>query len=134
MEADSLARDFVFEVCCGQSVPETNLLLARLWEQEGDRARCGALGRARLHAGTQFMTTFLRQEGRLAALTGDTLSAIRAYRHYLGLRHDSEPGVRPEVERVRRELGWPRLLVTDNTISRARPYAGVVSLPRTDSD
>ena len=108
VEADSLARDFVFEVCCGESVPETNLLLARLWEKEGDLPR--ALGALRRRSGgfmlgPQFMTTFLREEGRLAALTGNTLSAIRAYRHYLGLRHDPEPAVRPEVARVRRELG-----------------------------
>jgi hypothetical protein len=51
------------------------------------------------------MTTFLREEDRLAALRGDAVSAIRAYRHYLGLRHSPEPAVRPEVERVRREFG-----------------------------
>jgi hypothetical protein len=51
-----------------------------------------------------FMTTFLREEGRLSALTGDTAAAMRAYRHYLGLRYDPEPRLRPEVERVRREL------------------------------
>ena len=62
------------------------------------------------------MTTFLREEGRLAALTGDTLSAIRAYRHYLRLRHDPEPAVRPAVERVRRELG----VLTEAVRARAR--------------
>ena len=51
-----------------------------------------------------FMSTFLRQEGRLSALTGDTVGAIRAYRHYLALRRDPEPALRPEVERVRAEL------------------------------
>jgi hypothetical protein len=52
----------------------------------------------------RYLATFLREEGRLAALTGDTVGAIAAYRHYLGLRSDPEPAVRPEVEQVRSEL------------------------------
>ena len=51
-----------------------------------------------------FLSSFLREEGRLAALTGDRAGAIRAYRHYLMFRYDPEPSVRPEVDRVRREL------------------------------
>ena len=47
---------------------------------------------------------YLREEGRLAALTGDRQGAIRAYRHYLALRGDAEPGLQPEVRRVREEL------------------------------
>ena len=30
--ADSLARAFIFEVCCGESVSDANLVLLRLWE------------------------------------------------------------------------------------------------------
>lgn len=81
VEADSLAREFILEICCGVSVPEANLLLARLWEKEGDLPRALKAVRRRSGAfpiGPNFMTTFLREEGRLAALTGDTLSAIRA--------------------------------------------------------
>jgi hypothetical protein len=47
---------------------------------------------------------YLREEGRLAALTGDRAGAIRAYRHYLALRGDAEPALQPEVKRVREEL------------------------------
>jgi hypothetical protein len=107
VEADSLARDLIFEICCRVSVPEANLLLARLWEKEGDIPRALKAVRRRsgeFPVGPQFTTTFLREEGRLAALTGDTASARRAYRQYLQLRHDPEPAVRPEVERVRQEL------------------------------
>lgn len=43
-------------------------------------------------------------EGRLAALTGDRAGATRAYQHYLALRSDPEPVLRPEVEQVRAEL------------------------------
>ena len=46
----------------------------------------------------------IREEGRVAALTGDRAGAVRAYEHYLALRSDPEPALRPEVERVRAEL------------------------------
>lgn len=103
--ADSVARRLAFNIPEPPSVAETNLFLARLWEAQGDRLRAlKALRRRGFLHPTQFMTTFVREEGRLAALTGDTAGAIRAYRHYLGLRYDPEPHLRPEVERVRREL------------------------------
>jgi hypothetical protein len=54
----------------------------------------------------------LREQGRLAALVGDRAGAIRAYSHYLALRYNPEPSVKPEVDRVRGELaqlvGEPR--------------------------
>jgi hypothetical protein len=79
VEADSLAREFILEICCGVSVPEANLLLARLWEKEGDPPRALAAVRRRSGAfpiGPNFMTTFLREEGRLAALSGDTVGVL----------------------------------------------------------
>jgi hypothetical protein len=45
-----------------------------------------------------------REEGRLAALTGDTVAAIRAYRRYLALRGDAEPRLQPRVRQVRGAL------------------------------
>jgi hypothetical protein len=111
-DLDSLARTDVFEVCCGRTTMwdgnlGANLVLARAAEYQGDlplalravRRRAGGFVMAPL-----FMSTFLREEGRLSALTGDTVSAIRAYRHYLALRRDPEPALRPEVEQVRAEL------------------------------
>lgn len=106
--ADSLARDDIFAFCCGgAAIGDANLLLARLWEREGDlpralsatRRRTGSYGNSPL-----YMSSFLREDGRLAALTGDTAGAVRAYRHYLVLRANPEPAVRPAVEGVRREL------------------------------
>ena len=47
---------------------------------------------------------YLREEGRLAALTGDRAGSIRAYRHYLALRSEAEPALQPEVRQVRAEL------------------------------
>ena len=48
--------------------------------------------------------TYLREEGRLAALTGDTVRAVAAHRHYRAMRPNPEPEVAPEVEAVRRRL------------------------------
>lgn len=104
--ADSMARSLVFALL-PRSVPEANLLLARLWEAQGDLPRALDAARRRatlLLAAPVLMTTYVREEGRLAAMTGDTAGAIRAYRHYLGLRYDPEPSLQPEVERVRGEL------------------------------
>ena len=106
--ADSLARDMdAHEASYHEDVADANVLLARLWERHGDLSR--ALRAARRRSGgmmrrPNFQTTFLREEGRLAALTGDTAGAIRAYGNYLVFRYDPEPSVRPEVERVKREL------------------------------
>lgn len=52
---------------------------------------------------TVYLASHLREEGRLAALTGDRDGAIRAYDHYLALRSDPEPALRPVVEAVRAE-------------------------------
>jgi serine/threonine-protein kinase len=47
----------------------------------------------------------LREEGRLAAILGDTLGAIRAYRHFLVLRDRPDPGpMQEQVVAVRAEL------------------------------
>jgi hypothetical protein len=50
------------------------------------------------------LSTMHRQEGRLAALSGDTSGAILAYRRYLGLRTDAEPSLAAEVAEVRAAL------------------------------
>ncbi len=105
--ADSLAKVSFYAVCCGEAVSDANLQLARLWEAEGDlpraleavRRRAGAYGEAPL-----YLATFFREEGRLTALVGDTTAAVRAYRHYLGLRYDPESSLRPAVDSVRSAL------------------------------
>jgi eukaryotic-like serine/threonine-protein kinase len=82
-----------------------NIIAARLHEAMGDsRAALAAIRRRAYGFQPQYLSTYLREEGRLAALTGDTTGAIAAYRHYLRLRSDPEPSIRPEVERVRGEL------------------------------
>jgi hypothetical protein len=54
---------------------------------------------------TDYLASHLREEGRLAALTGDTAGSVAAYRHYLALRSNPEPTLRADVDRVRAELG-----------------------------
>jgi hypothetical protein len=105
--ADSLARTFIFEVCCGEAVSEANLLLARLWEAQGDVPKALRAIRRRgsgYGLGPAYLSSFLREEGRLSALDADTAAAIRAYRHYLALRPDPEPALQPQDAQIRREL------------------------------
>ncbi len=82
-----------------------NLDVARLREAQGDVA--GALRAVRRrpsHYLPNFLAFALWEEGRLAALAGDREGAIKAYSHYLTLRYNPEPSMKPEVDRVRAEL------------------------------
>jgi hypothetical protein len=95
-----------------------NLTLARLLVQYGDTAGALAASRRRIYLPFgvwiyQSLPEFLREEGRLAALTGDKPGAIRAYTHYLALREDPDYAPwRAVRDSVRRELaqlvGEPR--------------------------
>jgi hypothetical protein len=83
-----------------------NLEVARLRERAGDLRAALAAVRRRPYAYhlTDYLAPHLREEGRLAALTGDTAAAVRAYRHYLALRSDPEPALRPGIDALRAEL------------------------------
>jgi serine/threonine-protein kinase len=83
-----------------------NLEVARLRERQGDRRGALAAVRRRPYAYhlSDYLAPHLREQGRLAALTGDTAGAVGAYRHYLALRSDTEPSLRPGVDSVRTEL------------------------------
>ncbi len=83
-----------------------NLVVARLREAQGDLKGALAAVRRRLYfrGPALYLSTYLREEGRLAALTGDRAGAVRAYQHYLALRSDPEPALKPEVDQVRAEL------------------------------
>jgi serine/threonine-protein kinase len=83
-----------------------NLVAARLFEAAGDRTKALAAVRRRLYdvAEPLFLSSYLREEGRLAALTGDTAGALRAYRHYLALQSNPEPALEPRARAIRSEL------------------------------
>jgi len=83
-----------------------NLMAARLHEEAGDPTAALAALRRRLIGVAEYphYVRYRREEGRLAALLGDTAGAIRAYRHYLALRSAPEPRLRAEADSVRTEL------------------------------
>jgi serine/threonine-protein kinase len=104
---DSLARARVDGLPPSTTLTQAaNLELARLQESRGNLA--GALRALRRREyffwDLTFFSTALREEGRIATLTGDRASAIRAYQHYLAIRSDPEPSQRAEVQQVRSEL------------------------------
>jgi hypothetical protein len=85
-----------------------NLAIARLREANGDAAAALLAVRRRPHQwiveGLWGLSSYLREEGRLAALAGDTAEAVRADRHYLALRSHPDIDLVPEVRRVRADL------------------------------
>ena len=103
MVADSLSRTFP---PFGDFVQDANRPRSAVGNAgRFPRARAAMRRRAGMYTGwPPFLSSSLREEGRLAALTGDTAGSVRAYRHYLMFRYDPEPSVQPEVERVTRHL------------------------------
>lgn len=79
-------------------------VVAQAWQTQGDWVRALAAIRRRPHGAVRYLASDLREEGRLAVFAGDTAGAVRAYRHYLALRLDPEPILRPQVESVRAVL------------------------------
>ncbi len=81
------------------------LLLATAYERAGQFADAlQAVRRGQWRLPTMFLAAYLGMEGRLAERVGDHAGAIRAYEHYLALRADPEPGLRPGRDSVRAEL------------------------------
>jgi len=104
--ADSLIRWTIAEFSRA-TLGYENLMLARVWEARGDLRRALSAVRLRsygiLHQWSE--ATGAREEGRLAALVGDTTAAVRAYRRYLDFRRDAEPALVPQRDSVRAAMG-----------------------------
>jgi hypothetical protein len=83
-----------------------NIEIARMRERLGDARAALAAVRRRPYSYhlSDYFAAQLREEGRLASLTGDRAGAVRAYRHYLALRSDAEASLRPRIDSVRAEL------------------------------
>jgi hypothetical protein len=89
-----------------------NLVVSRLLLQVGDTVRALAAARrgrpwetwlADMSFGV--LVDFLREEGRLAAMTGDTTGAVWAYDHFLAIRDAPDYGPwRAQRDSVRVEL------------------------------
>ena len=98
-----------------------NLTVAQLREATGDVNAALAAVRRRMYYYDSFgvagLSTMLREEGRLAALSGDREGAIQAYQHYLRLRRKPDPRLVPQVAGVRRALAE----LSPDVASQAQP-------------
>ena len=83
-----------------------NLVVARLLESQSNLPGALAAVRRRVYGlgMRHYFSTYLRQEGRLATLTGDRAGAMCAYQHYRALRAGPEPPLRAERDSVRAEV------------------------------
>ena len=102
---DSIMRQGPRTIGEGWLPPFENLLLGRLFAEHGDAPRgLAAVRRGGAWDLDEILTAYLREKGRLAALTGDREAAIAAYSRYLELRAEPEPELMPLVSEVRAEL------------------------------
>jgi hypothetical protein len=82
-----------------------DLIAARLHERRGEYAEALADIRGEAEGYMEpVVITYHREVGRIAALAGDTATAIRAYQRYLRIRGDAEPRLQPEVQQVKSAL------------------------------
>ena len=83
-----------------------NIVSARIRSANGDLSGALAAIRRRGEPGDQkiLLSTYLKEEGRLSVLTGDTAGAIRAYRHFLTLRSNPAPSLTPQRDSISHEL------------------------------
>jgi hypothetical protein len=97
---DSIAR-----LGCCEAPHFVNLILARLLERQGDlTGALRAVRRAQWFFPPEYLSTALREEGRLAALAGDTAAAAKAYHRFLALRGPAEPDADAQAARIRETL------------------------------
>jgi len=90
--------------CC-EFPPPYNSLLARAYEENGEPAAAlRTIRRGVWLNPPREISSWLREEGRLAAVQGYRDEAMHAYEHYLALRSNPEPVLRPQRDTVRAEL------------------------------
>ncbi len=95
---DSLMRRGPRETLMGSA----NLVIAQLYAARGDTARALEAVRRRPYHRYVFRTfpAYLALEAHLSAATGDTERAMQAATHYLRLRPDPDPPLRPQRDEV----------------------------------
>ena len=82
-----------------------NLVLARLLNARGEHVAALRAVRRRPYdwdTGPLYLTSYLREEGHLGTITGDTAAARRAWDRYLALRQGAEPAYLASTDAVRR--------------------------------
>ncbi|MGN6391604.1 MAG: hypothetical protein ACTHM9_05070, partial [Gemmatimonadales bacterium] len=85
----------------------TDLVLARLRESMGDLPGAArTIGRVEvaLPVSRPYLSTYLKEQGRIWLAAGDTASAIRSMRRYVALRAEAEEVQRPGRDSVRAVL------------------------------
>lgn len=92
----------------GRVLQEGNLILADLLGRRGEPDRAINVLRRDRFSLPIYLSTHLRERGRLAALIGDTVKAVDAFERYLSLRRDPAPPLAYQVARVRAELSGLR--------------------------
>ncbi|MEO8200803.1 MAG: hypothetical protein ABI679_09810, partial [Gemmatimonadota bacterium] len=104
---DSLLAATDYKTASSGRIAMANIVTALLYESLGDLEHAFAAIRRRSVWFAQdqvYLTTQLREEGRLAALTGHKDQALAAYRHYLALRPAPEASLMPQLEQIRAEV------------------------------
>jgi eukaryotic-like serine/threonine-protein kinase len=83
-----------------------NIVVAQLWESLGEPAKALAAVRRRefLLGRAVYLRTLLREEARLARITGDSEGARRALTSLVALQDAAETSIQPAVRRARSEL------------------------------
>jgi hypothetical protein len=94
----------------GSLRPYVHLAMGRLYAELGNYDRAVNMFRRRtnMEDWPHYLASQRLEEGRLLATRGDSVGAASAFAHYLALRDDPEPRVRPEVDAVRAELAGLR--------------------------
>jgi hypothetical protein len=96
-----------------------NLMLARWFEEQGDTAAAFRAARRQNLRFSIVAPAQLYEEGRLAALNGDTASAVRAFEHFLTLRDQPDPG--PMTDQVRQAEAQVAALTARRSAAAAVP-------------
>ena len=100
MKADSVAR-----LGCCEAPHWADPALARIWERLGDVPRAlQAARRGEWYFAPEYLSSSLRTDARLSALTGDHDFALRAYRRLAALQSAPEPRYAARSLHVTEEL------------------------------
>jgi hypothetical protein len=105
--ADSMLMDQDFGTTHTGRTSQHALAIAHSWEQLGEPARALSAVLRYFTWNSEVMPYLgiqVREIARIAALAGDRPRAGRSYRHFLAMRSQAEPALKPRIDSVRAEL------------------------------